>query len=62
MPNILNIHQQDNLIKNCTSNKHKAIILFLLDSGLFPFELIQLQCQHISFLEILENEKESAIH
>ena len=39
------------LFANAKSFKRRVVLLLLVDAGLRPFELVQLQSQHISFSE-----------
>ena len=48
---IINLQQQKKLLQSTSSKKYQVIILLMLDCGLRVSELIQLQCQHISFSE-----------
>lgn len=47
----INLQQQKKLLQSTKSKKYQVIILLMLDCGLRVSELIQLQCQHISFSE-----------
>ena len=45
----ISVKQEKQLLDACPKLKHQLIILLLIDTGLRPNELIQLQWQHIHF-------------
>ena len=49
IPNVINQDQEKQLLNACQTPKQKLITLLLLDTGLRPTQLIQLQWKHIQF-------------